>query len=104
VDNTSYRLGETEIVAISAISAVSPVLGKATEFANTRDSVVRVQPDIDCFVVIGKKGEVTPVATVLTGFPMTGGVYEYINIPAGCKLAVIGAASGKLYITDASAV
>lgn len=96
--NTSYSLGSTEVLNISAVSAASAVHGAAQEFA-AGHSTVRIQADVACFILVG----LAPVATVANGFPVAAGAYEYIDIPPGHKLAAITASgSGKLYITSAS--
>lgn len=96
---TTYRLGATEIVAISAAAAASSVSGTPTAFPGVTSRVYRVQADVDCFVLVG----VNPVASATNGFPITAGVYEYIDIPLGHKLSAIAPTkSGKIYITEAS--
>jgi hypothetical protein len=99
--NTSYRLGATEKLAISAAAAASGAHGDTDVNVVNPDRVVRIQADVNCFVLVDK----TPVATVANGFPVTAGVYEYIDIPDGCKLSAITASgAGNLYITDVSKV
>lgn len=97
--NTTYRLGATEIVEISGVSAASNLEGASQKFRAIGHSVVRIQSDVDCFILIGSE----PVATISNGFPVSAGVYEYVDIPPGQKIAAITAGdSGKLYLTIAS--
>lgn len=96
---TTYRLGSTETLSISSTAATSNTIGAPTRYPNTINTVVRIQSDVDCFVLVGPAPEVT----VDNGFPLTAGVYEYIDIAPGSKVAAITAGdSGKLYISNAS--
>ncbi|MER9436723.1 hypothetical protein NKJ04_17670 [Mesorhizobium sp. M0618] len=99
--NTSYRLGATEKLPITNAAAASQVHGDSEVNTTNGDHVVRIQADVDCFVLVGK----TPVASVSNGFPVAAGAYEYIDVPDGHKLSAITASgAGNLYITDVSKI
>ncbi|ESX17858.1 hypothetical protein X766_15725 [Mesorhizobium sp. LSJC255A00] len=101
MDSTSYRLGATEKLALTTSPAASSGHGDTAVNPVDADRVVRIQADVNCLVLVGP----TPVVSASNGFPVTAGVYEYIDIPDGCKLSAMAVTGvGNLYITDVSKV
>lgn len=85
--------GTSQKVAFTGVSAQSAALGTYT-------SLVRLFATQDCFIKIAANP--TALADGTSMF-IAGGIYEYIGVFGGQKIAVIqSTAGGNLYITEAS--
>jgi hypothetical protein len=90
VNNTSYRLGVTQDVAISASSVQSAAFGLQAR-------VIRLKSTGDARFAISKN----PTATSSSILILTGDT-EYVNVNPGEKIAVIqeGSSTGTINVTE----
>ncbi len=83
--------GVSQGLAFTGASAQSTAVGETT-------TLVRLFATEDCFVKVGAN----PTAVANTSMFIASGIYEYIGIKPGEKIAAIRlTTSGTLYITEA---
>lgn len=93
---TSYALGACSTVVVGATSTQSAALTNASLSSRAKSGTFRIVADTNCFIAIG----VNPTAAVATGIALPARSVEYIDVPAGQKIAVIQeTAAGNLNIT-----
>ena len=92
---TSVALGTPAVVSLSGTSAQSAALGTAQPGQPNLTQLVRVVATEDAWLAVG--ADPTAASETDGSFFMPAGIPEYIDVPAGEKIAGVG--SGVLSIT-----
>lgn len=104
---TTVSILSAETVSLSTSSAASAAIGTANTGQPARTELVRLCSDVACYVKIGLATGATPtaVAAAADNIRLAADAVEYLDIPAGAKIAaIVASGTGVLNIARCSKV
>lgn len=104
---TTVSILSAETISLTTASAASAAIGTANTGQAARTELVRLCADAACYVKIGLATGATPtaVAAAADNIRLPADAVEYLDIPAGAKIAaIVASGTGALNIARCSKV